>query len=506
MANKKSYPSIPPREQFLERQLPSNEDAERAVLGAVQMDNKLAHELFSFVAPEDFYSPLHRRIATAMQTIHKRAGVINGIFIAEEMKKAGENPDTFGGVATITNLTYGLPHFRSLMDYITVILEKSLARQTVNELHSTVSNLLEEDEEVDTVLSGLITKLIAMRERASAERYTDAKTVAAEVKKTFQEWERGNSGITSVSTGIPELDQRLRMKGLAFEELTMIAARPSIGKTALLLQICKHAAKLGVPTLFITLEMTSERLVMRMLPAITGIPNKSINPHTIQNMEAERKKLYAALETFDIPLYFDTQNQLEKLIANAENLIRTLGIKLVAVDYFGLISHSATGQDSFKDSFQKVGSLGATAKALKSLAVRNKIAALVAIQLSREIEKEYRQPRMSDVRDSGEIEAAADTMIFPHDKEARFHAQNPELIRDSLWLSLFCAKQRDGERDWSIPVEYNKDEQTFTSELMSGRSAPQAIVHIPAPVHRPFDAKMAQAEPDIIRGEDEPDF
>lgn len=459
----------PRREQFLERPLPANEDAEKAILGGILLDNKLAHEVFSALTPEDFYSPLHRRIATAMRDLNATAKKIDPILIGEELKKDG-SIEAIGGVTTITNLTYGLPHFTTLEEYITLVRVKSLARQTVRLFSEATSGLLEEEEAPGDIMARTAKALVDMA--SGGQRTESLKEVAGHVRKIFDEWSAGNTELSSVPTGIPELDAKLRLNGLAYGELTLVGARPSTGKTGLLIQFATNAIKLGIPTLFISLEMLKERIVMRMLPATTGIPNKAINPTTLRNMPAERDKLYAALDQLDYPMYFDRSFTLPKLLAKAEHFIHTRGVKLVVFDYLTLIK---TGV-AMRSSFDRVGNIGDITNELKELGVRNNVAVLGAAQLSRQNEKEFRTPRMSDLRDSGEIEQAVDTLIFPYDPDAKYHSAQPDTVKDYIWLDLFCAKQREGERNWAIPVEYNKNLQTFSSEEMLGRSKPPVQV------------------------------
>ncbi|MDM7921654.1 MAG: DnaB-like helicase N-terminal domain-containing protein, partial [Pyrinomonadaceae bacterium] len=136
----------PRREQFLERPLPSSEESERAILGAILLDNSLITQAVEHLKAEDFYSPLHRRIFGAMVSLFDASKRIDPILIAEELKKDG-SVDSIGGISTIANLTYGLPHFSDLMDYIRVVSEKSTMRNLVRLCNQITSEALEEEDD-----------------------------------------------------------------------------------------------------------------------------------------------------------------------------------------------------------------------------------------------------------------------------------------------------------------------------------------------------------------------
>src|SRR6476661_5571688 len=189
------------REQFLERPLPSSEESERAVLGAILLDNSLISQAVEHLKPEDFYGPLHRRIFNAMMSLFEASKNIDPILIGEELKKDG-SIESIGGIATITNLTYGLPHFTDLSDYIKVVKDKAMMRNLIRTCNQITSEALEEEEDAENVF---------IKIRAFAARDTHA--------------------LTGLATGLRDLD--LITSGLQPADLIIIAARPSMGKTAL---------------------------------------------------------------------------------------------------------------------------------------------------------------------------------------------------------------------------------------------------------------------------------
>jgi replicative DNA helicase len=173
-----------------------------------------------------------------------------------------------------------------------------------------------------------------------------------------------------------------------------------------------------------------------------------------------------ALDTIkDLPIFFDRSFAIDKLIAKANYYVETKGVRLVVFDYLTLIhGNNKVNRDS---------EVGRITEALKEFAVRTNTAVLGAAQFNRDPGKEVRRPKPEDLRDSGVIEQVVDTLLFPWDPAVKENQKNPELVTDGLWLDLYCAKQRDGESGWSIPLYYDKNLQTFESQTMRGEIAPR---------------------------------
>lgn len=446
----------PRREQYLERPLPSNEDAERVLLGSVLLDNRLAVGIFAELEPEDFYSPLHRRVAGAMLILLRHAKPIDPILIGEELSREGDIA-SIGGITTISNMTFGLPHFTNVAEYIRIVRNLALSRKLITLNNQTTTALLAQDEEPDVILARLHSTIVAHQATHSRIGTQSIQTVTADVIDTFEQWEQGNTAASSLHTGIVGLDRRLKYRGLALGELALIAARPSTGKTALLIQIALHIVRLGIPTLFVSLEMLKSKIVMRMLPAITGIANKSINPDTLQKLPKEAARLKEALHSLEnLPMYFDRTNDIYKLIAILEYYVQVKGVKLLVFDYLTLFKALQVSKNGTRDT-----EVGTIVTEIKECLIRNNIAGLGAAQFSREADRSYGIPQMNWLRESGVIEQAADVLLFPYDPRGKLHHEQPELIANKMRLNLFCAKQRDGERNWQVPLDYDKDLQTF---------------------------------------------
>lgn len=453
---KTNKPQPPPTKQeqyFLERPLPSSEEAERTIIGGILVVNVLAAQALQSLQPEDFHSPLHRLIFDSIKSLHRRSEAIDAVTILNELKKEKHSID----ITVISGMVFGLPHFSDLSAHIKIVKEKSLARQMIKINSDMIAKLLAEDEPIDTTLANQTSTLIALQGRTTMNQTEPLAATVKEVRETFRDWERNDLEKSQMRTGLTRLDAKLRLRGLAGGELTLIAARPSMGKTALLIQIASHVARLGFPVLFISLEMLRSRIVMRMLAPIAAVQNKAINPTTIRSLPEERNKLYSALDHIEnLPIYFNRSFDLPQQIATIEYYVQTKGIKLVAFDYLQMITDS--GMSKYANRDQEIGKI---IRELKEVAVRTNTASLGAAQLSRQNEKEHRRPRLSDLRDSGNIEQAADVVLFPWDANAKEHERDPDMIADKIDLELYCAKQRDGERYWTVHTYYDKNMQMF---------------------------------------------
>ena len=227
-------------EQFLEIPLPSSADSERVILGAILLDNALVSQAIEQIQPDDFYSPLHRRVFKAMIALFERGERIDPILIGEEFKKDG-GFDAVGGVSTITNLTYGLPHFSDILDYAKVVKGKSTTRNLIKVCNQITSEALAEEESPEEILDHAEQMIFALADARTRQGFSHVKPIAETVLAKVQEYaKRESNALTGLSTGFRDLDQMT--SGLQKSDLIIVAARPSMGKTALCLTLAQNAA------------------------------------------------------------------------------------------------------------------------------------------------------------------------------------------------------------------------------------------------------------------------
>ncbi len=216
------------REQYLEKPLPSSAESERVILGAILLDNQLITQAIEQLSPEDFYSPLHRRIYKAMTALFERSERIDPILIGEELKKDG-SIDSIGGVASITNLTYGLPHFSDILDYAKVVKDKSIIRNLIKVCNQITSEALAEEDDAKDVLDNAERLIFALADERTRQGFSHIQPIAENVLAKVQEYaKRETHALTGLSTGFRDLDEKT--SGLQKTDLIIVAARPSMGK------------------------------------------------------------------------------------------------------------------------------------------------------------------------------------------------------------------------------------------------------------------------------------
>lgn len=422
------------REQYLERPLPSSDDSERAILGAILLDNSLISQAVEQLKAEDFYSALHRRVFGAMISLFEASKNIDPILIGEELKREG-SIESIGGVSTITNLTYGLPHFSDLTGYIEVVKDKSVMRSLIRTCNQITSEALGEEDEARVVLDHAEQMIFALAERRTAEGFSHIQPVAERVLAKVEEYSKREShALTGLATGFRELDEMT--SGLQPSDLIIIAARPSMGKTALCLTIAQNAAITEKAVVgFFSLEMSKDQLVMRMMSSEAKVDAARFRRGILSREEWER--LARAIGVLsDAKLFIDDTAGISVLEMRAK--ARRLAaeqkrLDLIVVDYLQLMGGSRRNENRQQEVSQ-------ISRELKGLAKELNVPVIALSQLSRAPEaRNPPRPMMSDLRESGSIEQDADVVAFIYRED--YYKPTDE---NNGMAELLISKQRNG--------------------------------------------------------------
>ncbi|MCD9188816.1 MAG: replicative DNA helicase [Pyrinomonadaceae bacterium] len=384
------------REQFLERPLPSSEESERVILGAILLDNALLSQAIEELKPDDFYSPLHRKIYKAMLALFDASKRIDPILIGEELKKDGAL-ESIGGIATITNLTYGLPHFSDLQEYTKVVRSKSVVRNLIKVCNQITSEALAEEDDAEVILDNAESMIFALADERTRQGFSHIQPIAETVLAKVQEYaKRESHALTGLSTGFRDFDEKT--SGLQKTDLIIVAARPSMGKTALCLTIAQNAAILekAVVAVF-SLEMSKEQLVMRMLSSEAKVDAHRFRTGYLTRDEWGR--LAQAIGTLSESKVFidDTPGiSVMEMRAKTRRLVaEQKRLDLIVVDYLQLMS----GGKRSESRQQEVSQIS---RELKALAKELQVPVVALSQLSRAPEaRNPPKPMMSDLRESG---------------------------------------------------------------------------------------------------------
>jgi len=449
----------PIREQSFERALPNSSEAERAILGAVLLDNGLISQAIEQLRPEDFYVPSHRRIFVAMIGLFERGSEINPILIGEELKK--ENAlESVGGISFISNLTYGLPHSTNITHYAKVVRGKSMLRQLIKAANKITQEALEEEDEPELILDHAEHAIFELADERIRQGFTHVKPIAEQLLEKVQEMEGRAAVLTGLTTGFADLDKMT--SGLQRNDLIIVAARPSMGKTSFALMLAENAAiQAGAVVGMFSLEMSKEALVMRMLCSQGNIDAQRFRNGFLSRLEwAQIAKSLGTLA--DAKIFLDDTPGLTVLEMRAKS--RRLAaeqkrIDLIVVDYLQLMSGSAK---RFESRQQEVSQIS---RELKGLAKELNVPLVALSQLSRAPEsRSDHRPQLADLRESGELEQDADVVAFIYRPE---QYQTPE-ERDSLpeeqknVAELIVAKQRNGPTG-SVDLRFTPSSMRFDS-------------------------------------------
>jgi replicative DNA helicase len=448
-----------PTTTVADRAVPHNLEAERALLGSILLDNSALNLALEGVGKDDFFSEAHRIAFDKMIAISERNRTIDLVTLCEELSKEGQI-EKVGGAAYLAALTDGVPVGTSVAvsEYSRIVKEKSILRRLINASHNLISRCLEGTDDPDTLIDLAQSQVFEIAEQKVQSGFTNIREIVRTSFGSIEELLERGRHVTGVGTGFEDLNSMT--SGLQPGELVVVAARPSLGKTALALNIAAHAAiedrkKVG----FFSLEMSKESLVMRLLCS-----ESKTDSHRLRSGFSNRedwKKLTQALGRLgDAPLFIEDTPALSimQIRAKARRLKMEKGLDLMIVDYLQLVS----GQGRFENRTQEVSYIS---RGLKSLAKELKVPVLALSQLSRAPEQRPGQrPQLSDLRESGSIEQDADVVIFlfRERKAAEESDAEGEVDRRGLEMKLIIGKQRNGPTG-DIPIVFMRPYAKFES-------------------------------------------
>ncbi len=431
----------PSRDRSLERSLPNSSESERAILGGIVLDNGLISQAIELLKPEDFYVPSHRRIFVAMTALFERGAEINPILIGEELSK--ENAlESVGGISFIANLTYGLPHSTNIANYAKVVRGKSMLRQLIKAAQKITQEALEQEDEPEIILDHAEHAIFQLADERIRQGFTHVKPIAEQLLEKVQEMEGRAAVLTGLTTGFADLDQMT--SGLQRNDLIIVAARPSMGKTSFALMLAENAAiHAGAVVGIFSLEMSKEALVMRLLCSQGNIDAQRFRNGFLSR--AEWAQVARSLGTLaDTRIFLDDTPAISVLEMRAK--ARRLAaeqkrLDLIIVDYLQLMSGSAK---RFESRQQEVSQIS---RELKGLAKELNVPLVALSQLSRAPEsRSDHRPQLADLRESGALEQDADLVAFIYREEQYKTAEERESMPDDKKnvAEIIIAKQRNG--------------------------------------------------------------
>jgi replicative DNA helicase len=455
------YKPDPIRENSLERSLPNSSEAEKAVLGAIILNNVFVFQAIELLTPEDFYVPSHRKIFAAMTRLFERGDDIDPIFIGEELKRNNEL-EIVGGFSFITNLTYGLPHSTTIEHYATVILGKSRLRILIKTAKKITNEALEEEEEPDTILGHAEHAIFQLTETRYKTKLEAIDSTLVEVISAAHDNVGHGLTVTGLSTGLTDIDQLTA--GLQKSDLIILAARPGVGKTACACTIINNITIRNPEpkrVAFFSLEMSRWAIITRMLCSEARVDFKNRFSKGFMNHE-EWDAIGQASERLQVQrIFLDDKPAISVLEIRAKVMRMTLQIAkpdLIVVDYVQLM----TGvKEHRKESRQQ--EVSGISRELKSLAKEMDRPVLALCQLNRALEGlSDKRPQLHHLRESGSLEQDADLVAFLYREMPKYNQGEQPTEPQNNITEFIIAKQRNGPCD-TVPLRFDGPSMRFDS-------------------------------------------
>ncbi len=392
-------------EKIKEKIPPQNTEAEQCLLGCLMLDKDAIIKVIDFIKPEDFYKGTHQDIYQTMTDLYSKSDPIDILSVSAKLKERNKIDD-IGGSAYLTSLINTVPTASHVASYAKIVRQKKILRDLISASEEISLSAFDEAEEVDNLLDKAEKSIFGIGQRSLSQTFIPIKDILSDTFERLDELSKYQGNLRGVPSGFTDLDKILG--GLQKSDLIILAARPSMGKTSLALDIARNAAVLAnQPVGLFSLEMSKDQLADRLL---AGLAN--INLWNLRNgrlTEDDYSRLQHAMGSLsEAPLYIDDAGSVNilQIRAMARRLQASKGLSMIVIDYLQLMEP----MNRFASPVQQVTE---NSRALKMLAKELNVPVLVLSQLSRAVESRVPQiPRLADLRESGAIEQDADVVMF----------------------------------------------------------------------------------------------
>jgi replicative DNA helicase len=429
---------------------PNNTEAERALLGSVMLRPEVMFEITDLAHPASFYSEKHRLIFETMLDLFSKRNPTDLLTVSARLKEKNLLEE-IGGNSYLGEIINSVPSAANASYYAQIIQKKHIARNLIGAADFISSLGYDEAEELETLLDQAQKKIYDVTNISSIHKFVELKDELTEAWERLDKLHNSGDGLRGVPTGFKELDEKL--SGLQKSDLIILAARPSVGKTALAMDIARQAAVYhNVPVGIFSLEMSSQQLVDRMLAS-----QSSVDAWKLRTGRGIREDDFASIRgSLDIlskaPIFIDDQpgNNILKMRSVARRLKNEKGLGLIVVDYLQLMV-TTKNYDSMVNQVTEIS------RSLKNLARELEVPVLALSQLSRAIEQRGGRPKLSDLRDSGSIEQDADVVMFIHREDKAKGANDAEKTNIA---EILIEKHRNGATG-KVELFFNEKGVTF---------------------------------------------
>ena len=411
---------------------PQNIEAEQCLLGCLMLDKDAIVKIVDSIKSEDFYKGSHQDIYQAMAELYERSDPIDILSVSARLKERNKLND-IGGSAYLTSLVNCVPTATHVANYAKIVRQKKILRDLISASEEIGLSAFDEAEDVDQLLDKAEKTVFGIGQRSLTQAFLPIKDILADTFDRLDELSKYKGKLRGVATGFTDLDKILG--GLQRSDLVILAARPSMGKTSLAMDIARNVAVLGnQPVGLFSLEMSKDQLADRLLASTANINMWNLRNGRLTSDDYSRLQ-HAMGSLSDAPLYIDDAGSVNilQMRAMARRLQANKGLSLIVIDYLQLMEP----MNRFQSAVQQVTE---NSRALKLLAKELNVPVLVLSQLSRAVESRVPQiPRLADLRESGAIEQDADVVMFIY-REDKYNENslNPNVAK------ILIEKHRNG--------------------------------------------------------------
>lgn len=432
---------------------PQNTEAEASLLGALLIDSDAVVKIADNVSALDFSDIRHQRIYEAIMQLYENHEAIDVLTLSDRLKNNG-HLDSVGGPAYLTELTNFVPTAAHVEQYADIVAQKAMRRRLINASKEIVELGYDESKQLRALIEEAEVKLFEVSQQHIKQDIISLEAVLAESFDRLDDLHKDKQKIRGVPTGFKDIDTTLA--GFQKSDLIILAARPSMGKTALALNFAHNVAvQANQPVLIFSLEMSKEQLVDRLLSIESGVDAWALRTGNLTDTDFE--KIGHAMGTLsEAQIFIDDSPgiTMSDLRTKARREAHRHPLGLVIVDYLQLMS----GGSRFGNDFNRVQEISEISRGLKGLARELNVPVLALSQLSRSVESRSPQiPQLADLRESGSIEQDADVVAFIYREEY----YNPESDRKGL-ADIFIKKHRNGPTG-NVELRFENEKQRFHS-------------------------------------------
>lgn len=430
---------------------PQNIEAEESVLGSLLIDKAAIIKVADLLVPADFYKPAHTKIYEAILGLFEKHQPIDILSVTSKLKESDDLKE-IGGSSYLTKLIESVPTSSHIEHYAKIVKEKKVLRDLINTSAEITEKAFEPSEDIEDLLDNIEQKIFAISQRSLPQKFSAIKEGLREAYERIEKMHSGDAMYRGVPSGFAQLDNLL--SGFQKSDLIIVGARPSLGKTAFVLDIARHiAVNEKKPVGLFSLEMSREQVIDRLISAEAQVPLWKLRTGKLSD-DVDFELIQSALDSLSqAPLFIDDtpSPNILQMRSMARRLQAEHGLSLIIVDYLQLVQPRISSENMV----QQVTEIS---RGLKSLARELSTPVIAVSQLSRGVEqREIKLPRLSDLRESGSIEQDSDVVLFIYRKDRDKMNIAPE---EENIAEIIISKHRNGPLG-TVRLKFDPEKVTF---------------------------------------------